>query len=80
MLCADALEDVAVHPALNATQRIPAQYVHVVCLDQLVAEFFDLNRCLYVTLRPKEMAHFSENCDAGVFSFHSLCRPCYQIT
>ena len=40
MLCTDSLEDVAVHPALNATQRIPAQNIHVVCLGYLIARVF----------------------------------------
>ena len=72
MFCTDSLEDVAVHPGLNATQRIPAQDIHVACLGQLIAEFFDVNRCLCVTLCPQEMAHFSENGNAGLFSPRSL--------
>jgi len=53
MLCTDSLEGVAVHPALNATQTIPAQNIYVVPLGQLVAEFFNLNRRLSVTLCPR---------------------------
>ena len=34
MLCTDSLKDVAVHPALNATQRISAENVHVVRPDK----------------------------------------------
>ena len=33
MLGTDLLEDVAFHPGLNATQRIPAQNIHVACLE-----------------------------------------------
>jgi hypothetical protein len=61
MLCTDSLEDLAVHPALNDTQRISTQNIQVVCLSQLVTEFLDVNRCLCVTLRPQEMAHFPIN-------------------
>ncbi len=35
MLRADSLEDVALHPVLNATQRITAEDIHVVCLGYL---------------------------------------------
>jgi hypothetical protein len=33
MLSTNSLEGVAVHAASNATHGIPAQYVHVLCLD-----------------------------------------------
>ena len=44
MLCRDSLEDLAVHPALNGARTVPAQNIHVVCLSEVGAEFFDLNR------------------------------------
>jgi|SRR6476619_3424936 hypothetical protein len=38
MLRADFLEDVGLHSALNAAQRIPAQNIHVVRLEYLIGE------------------------------------------
>jgi hypothetical protein len=52
MFCTDSLEDVAVRLTLNLACIIPAQNIYGVSLGYLVAEFFDLNRFLCVTLCP----------------------------
>jgi len=48
MLCTDLLNDVAFYRGLTATQKIPAQNIHVVLVGKLVAEFFELDRRLSV--------------------------------
>ena len=82
MLSTDSFEDliVQVQAALNAAKRIPAQNIHVVCLDELVAESFHLNRRFCITLCPQEMNTLSELRNAGVLSLRSFRRSHDEIT
>src|SRR4029077_11973859 len=64
----DLLQDLAVQPALNASQRIPAQDTHVVRTGYLIRECLDLDRRFGVALCPQKMRTFSENCDADLLS------------
>src|SRR6476660_889936 len=79
MLCTDSLEDLRGHPSLDSEQRIPAQNIHIVHLDQLIAEFFVLDRGLRVTLFPQNTRTFSENNNAGVVHLCRFCRCLNEI-
>lgn len=50
-----------VHFLCKALRRIPAQNIYVVRLNELIGEFFLLNRSLRVAFRPKKIRTFSED-------------------
>lgn len=79
VFCTDSFEGVAVHPAPDDAQRIPAKNVHAMCLGKLVAECFYLNRRIHVALRPQEVYAFAENGDTGVLPRCCLPRFHYEI-
>jgi hypothetical protein len=74
MFFTDSLEEVAVHPAHNGSETIPAQNIHLVRLGYLLRESFDPNRCFCVPPLTQEMDTFSENCDSSLLSLCSIGR------
>jgi hypothetical protein len=74
VLSTDSLEHVAAHVALKAIERISAQNINAVGLDQIVGVFFDLNRCFCVALRPQQRRNLSASCNPGSPPLRGLCR------
>jgi len=65
--------------ALQTTQWIGAPNIHFVPLNQLIPDFFDLNRGLSVSLSAQEMHTFPKNCNAGILPLRSFGRCCNEI-
>ena len=75
MFRTNASKELIVHRALNAAGRITASNLHVVCLDELVAELLYADRSLRVPLGPKKLHTLSQKRNAsGRFSVGVCCR------
>ena len=79
VLGTDSLEHVAAHVALKAIERISAQNIDTIGLDQTVGVFFDLNGCFCVTLRPQQRCNLSARSHPGAPPLRGL-RRCRKKT
>ena len=79
MCGADALIDVAFHPAERVAGAICAQNIGIMGSGKLAAEFFHSNRSFGVAFRANEMRAFTKNRDVRVSRLRRLRRRVNEV-